>query len=290
MGTTIPTEGWIYILTNPNYKSIKIGKTTRTVEERAKELSRATGVPEPFVIFYRRFFQDCHQAEVDIHAYLDAERVKGADREFFSTPTFIAVQVVDRFYYEEKFDTCDYLIDNQQEEIGILQEEIGTLNETIENQQINIDNLSKIIEDQLEEKNLQYLGMQKKYWLENLIYQNVFQSRHWWKNNINDKQIRTIINELFNKQEYYENRFSEILTSPDFIERDKWLNEKFINNFMVKNEYPHFIDEVKIEDIMNNILKNYYTCSSVKMWKNPQLNIFEEFQETYFIILMMRIH
>ena len=103
--------GWIYILTNSRYKElIKIGKTTRTVEERAKELSKATGVPEPFKILYKRFFEDCHQAEKDIHIYFDDERVKDADREFFSVEPFIAIQILDRFYYEEKFKSYDVLV------------------------------------------------------------------------------------------------------------------------------------------------------------------------------------
>ncbi|MBA3017886.1 MAG: hypothetical protein FP811_07035, partial [Desulfobacteraceae bacterium] len=52
---TLKENGWIYILTNPSLQEnlIKIGKTSRTPEERAKELSAPTGVPAEFEIVYK---------------------------------------------------------------------------------------------------------------------------------------------------------------------------------------------------------------------------------------------
>jgi hypothetical protein len=45
--------GFIYILINPSMAGlVKIGKTTRDPEARAKELSQATGVPTPFYVAY----------------------------------------------------------------------------------------------------------------------------------------------------------------------------------------------------------------------------------------------
>ncbi len=170
MQTTNSNEGWIYIMTNPNYKDNKIGKTTRAVEERRKELSRATGVPQPFEIFYTRFFKDCHQAEKDIHAYLAKDRVKDADREFFSTPTFIAMQVVDRFYYEEKFKSYDNVIQN--------------LNETIDNQQREISNRRiDIIEAEIK----------TDFWLQYLINQNIFENKYWLGEAIDNQVIKNIV-------------------------------------------------------------------------------------------------
>ena len=46
-------QGFVYILVNPAFPGyIKVGKTTKTPEERAKELSAATGVPTPFIVAY----------------------------------------------------------------------------------------------------------------------------------------------------------------------------------------------------------------------------------------------
>jgi hypothetical protein len=43
--------GFLYVLSNKSMPGIvKIGVTTGRVEKRAKELSRPTGVPQPFVI------------------------------------------------------------------------------------------------------------------------------------------------------------------------------------------------------------------------------------------------
>jgi hypothetical protein len=46
-------SGLVYILVNPHMPNlIKIGRTGRTAEERAAEISRATGVPAEFEVIY----------------------------------------------------------------------------------------------------------------------------------------------------------------------------------------------------------------------------------------------
>jgi len=60
---------------------IKIGRTTRSVEQRANELWQ-TGVPTPFVIEHYQLFPDCIVAEAEIHgAFLDQRSLDS--REFF---------------------------------------------------------------------------------------------------------------------------------------------------------------------------------------------------------------
>lgn len=70
---------------NPSYEGlVKIGKTTREPEERVKELSAATGVATPFILVYKRLFQDCHTAESNIHTVLtDKGHRVSESREFF---------------------------------------------------------------------------------------------------------------------------------------------------------------------------------------------------------------
>ena len=79
------TKGYVYILINPSYEGlVKIGKTTREPEERVKELSAATGVATPFILVYKRLFQDCHTAESNIHTVLtDKGHRVSESREFF---------------------------------------------------------------------------------------------------------------------------------------------------------------------------------------------------------------
>src|SRR3954466_7359261 len=52
--------GFVYILINPSLPGlVKIGKTTRSSESRAMELSAPTGLPTPFIVAFDEEFDDC---------------------------------------------------------------------------------------------------------------------------------------------------------------------------------------------------------------------------------------
>jgi len=86
--------GYIYILYNPSVEGfVKIGKTTKDPQERAKELSTATGVPSPFIVVYEAFFQDCTSAELFVHTLLNDKRVSN-NKEFFRTSVTEAVNAI----------------------------------------------------------------------------------------------------------------------------------------------------------------------------------------------------
>lgn len=89
-------NGYIYVLMNPSLQNmVKIGKTTRTPEERAKELSASTGVPTPFVVVYSNMFEDCSIAENFIHTYLESKGFRvSTNREFFEIPINEAIDSV----------------------------------------------------------------------------------------------------------------------------------------------------------------------------------------------------
>src|SRR5881409_3827309 len=75
--------GFVYLLSNPAMPGlVKIGQTTRTVEERVAELSASTGVPTPFVI--EAAFASVHPwaDETRVHTHLAAYRYM-RQREFF---------------------------------------------------------------------------------------------------------------------------------------------------------------------------------------------------------------
>jgi len=85
---TIPSStsinaGYIYLLRDPAHELdlFKIGLTTKTVEERAKQLS-GTHSPDKFVIINRWQVADCVLAEKLIHQKLDNYRIN-PKREFF---------------------------------------------------------------------------------------------------------------------------------------------------------------------------------------------------------------
>lgn len=135
-------QGWVYVLTNPEMKGIvKIGQTQSSVEERAKQLY-TTGVPQPYQIFYQCFFQNCEQAEKQVHEFLKKYRVKenNADREFFRVSPEMAMQVVDRFFYQEKFAQYDQRIQH-------LEKENGEKGKMIQNLKDNITEQHQVIKD-----------------------------------------------------------------------------------------------------------------------------------------------
>lgn len=81
-------SGYVYALINTSMKGlVKIGKTTRSSEERAKELSNASGVASPFIVAYEIYVSDCTKAEVYLHTIMEERDYRISDnREFFNIP------------------------------------------------------------------------------------------------------------------------------------------------------------------------------------------------------------
>jgi len=76
------SQGFIYVLINQAMPGIvKIGRTVRSTNERANEIS-TTGVPHDFIVVYEQQFLDCIEAERKIHEYFAEYRVN-KNREFF---------------------------------------------------------------------------------------------------------------------------------------------------------------------------------------------------------------
>jgi len=86
-------KGYVYLLSNPRMPGLlKIGCTSRPVNERVQELNGATGVPEPFVVDAYFESSSPEQHEAQIHRRLAAQRVKG--KEFFEVDLASALRVV----------------------------------------------------------------------------------------------------------------------------------------------------------------------------------------------------
>jgi cold shock CspA family protein len=88
--------GFVYLLINPSMQGlVKIGKTKRDPNSRAKELSAVTGVPTPFILVFDAYFADCSRAEEYVHTFLDAKGYRiSTNREFFSVPVNDAVSAI----------------------------------------------------------------------------------------------------------------------------------------------------------------------------------------------------
>lgn len=89
--------GWVYILTNPAFKEgmIKIGFTSRdTPQERAAELSGATGVPTAFTVVWAARMPDAQAVEGKVHKILQTKR-SNHNREFFECSIAEAIDMIE---------------------------------------------------------------------------------------------------------------------------------------------------------------------------------------------------
>jgi len=94
-GNLVPTE-YVYVLVNKSMPDmVKIGMTVREVEERAKEISGATGVPTPWIPIYSFKCFSSYKLEQEIHEHLDAVRVSG-NREMFYMHSKDAISIVNQ--------------------------------------------------------------------------------------------------------------------------------------------------------------------------------------------------
>lgn len=108
LSTLVPIAGVIYVLSNPCMPGIvKIGQTTRMIDERLRELSVATGVPQPFVQEALFSSTDPNKDEQKIHNRLSVARVSD-NREFFRLTPQQAVGAINSILGRPPFEgTCD---------------------------------------------------------------------------------------------------------------------------------------------------------------------------------------
>ena len=88
--------GYVYILTNPSFREdwVKIGKSSRPVDVRSKELDN-TAVPLPFEIFATMKTKKYNEAEKLVHRYIERFtdlRIRN-NREFFNVKPEEALEI-----------------------------------------------------------------------------------------------------------------------------------------------------------------------------------------------------
>lgn len=89
--------GYVYILTNPSFREdwVKIGKSSRPVDVRSKELDN-TAVPLPFEIFATMKTVKFNEVEKLVHKNIDRLtdlRIR-QNREFFNVPPQVALDIL----------------------------------------------------------------------------------------------------------------------------------------------------------------------------------------------------
>ena len=89
--------GYVYILTNPSFRAdwVKIGKSSRSVDVRSKELDN-TAVPLPFEIYATLRTRKYSEVEKQIHKQIDRLtdlRIR-QNREFFNIAPSVALDIM----------------------------------------------------------------------------------------------------------------------------------------------------------------------------------------------------
>jgi len=117
------SKGFIYALINPTMEGyVKIGRTNKDPNERAKEISNATGVAQPFILVYQKQFNNYIDAEKYIHNFLQEKGYRVSNnREFFQLPIHEAIDIINYIYNEinEKLGESVFDEDNTEEkELG----------------------------------------------------------------------------------------------------------------------------------------------------------------------------
>lgn len=87
-------QGWVYVLTSPANNYVKIGSTQRSPEDRARELSADTGVPQPYKVSYGLLTHEAEAVERAVHKSLASRRVN-QHREFFTVSVVESLQAIE---------------------------------------------------------------------------------------------------------------------------------------------------------------------------------------------------
>ena len=87
-------DQWVYVLSNPTQPGLyKIGYTKLTPDERAKQISNATGVPLPYEVAWAYACFNGELLEGEVHHALSKYRVNN-QREFFQIDLEIAKETI----------------------------------------------------------------------------------------------------------------------------------------------------------------------------------------------------
>ena len=87
-------DQWVYVLSNPVQPGVyKIGYTKLTPDERAKQISNATGVALPYEVAWAFACFNAEQLEGAVHHALNEYRVN-SQREFFQIDLDMAISSI----------------------------------------------------------------------------------------------------------------------------------------------------------------------------------------------------
>lgn len=87
-------DQWVYVLSNPTSPGLlKIGYTKKSPEERAKQISSATGVALPYKVEWAYQCFNGEMVEREVHHKLKAQRINNS-KEFFQISLEEAKEII----------------------------------------------------------------------------------------------------------------------------------------------------------------------------------------------------
>ena len=217
-------KGFIYVLLNPSFiQWVKIGKTQKTSEERAKELYRQarTGIPTEFVVAYENEVSNCDLVESLVHKELEKHRVNN-DREFFNVPLKQAIKTIDKVIQDLE-------------------------------KQHKLDFLSKTTE----------VFTSKKWWNElSFVWQQIFRKHltlHYQPNELDlFRAVHSVIDHC--QEDRLRKKVSDLITDKKFTQKlTKWYNNLESEKNLFNSYLPYELSEQEIEQIFK---LNKVDCSN----------------------------
>jgi len=116
-------QGYVYVLMSPAFPSLlKIGRTTKSPQDRANELS-TTGSPEKFVVVHSVISKNCVLLEQALHEYYKDKRYN-QNREFFEIQVADVIQKIDEIITENNLQLTSDDLTKTEEVIEVLLYEI----------------------------------------------------------------------------------------------------------------------------------------------------------------------
>ena len=242
---------------------LKIGKTTRTPEIRAKEISRGTGVPLPFEVAHFREFDNCHEAEKKIHAQLKEFRVN-SDREFFQIPLFKAIKIIDDLAFSELKEKLAQIEKSNQSSKHSLKEDIEDVEDEDEMELVFLLNLrNEILDDKLSwNKFLKFINLLTLFEFEtsyppDVIHENyeIYEDEEEIEYRIKNNSLLFTKKKLRLKDDLIKNKLSSLL---NILRKDKNYHDKknlkngYIDNYIIINEEnAYFFDFATLYKILH---------------------------------------
>jgi hypothetical protein len=232
----VPESGYVYALINPSLDGlVKVGMTTRTPEERAKEISASTGVPTPFVVAFYEAFHDCVSAEEYVHAKLESHGYRHSEnREFFAVELNIVIKAI------------------IEARCALEEDEISDDDAVAQSTELEGSQVDTVLDD---EENL-FIPKEEKYLMALQLCYKINELLKDAQNEINEhisedaaSEQRLRVSEFQAKLEEYSKGLESAFRS---------VEEELLNNWMaVQSELPRLLVPVTTEDHEPELIEDY---------------------------------